>query len=50
MSEIPGRNRPGGAERVPFSLAPNLAAEQTWRASETVSTCGTMMEAPASRA
>lgn len=50
MSDSPGMRRKGGAERVPFCLEPNLAAETTWRASETVLTCGMMIEAPASRA
>lgn len=50
MSEIPGNKRTGGAERVPFLTAPNLAAEMMCLASSTVPTCGTMIEAPASRA
>jgi len=49
-SEYPWIQRPGGAERVPLTALPNLAADTMWRASSTVETCGTMMEAPASRA
>ena len=49
-SLIPGIHRNGGADRVPFASTPNLAAETMCWACSTVSTCGTMIEAPASRA
>jgi hypothetical protein len=50
VSESPGIKRAGGAERVPFLTAPNLAAETMCFACSTVSTCGQTIDAPASSA
>jgi hypothetical protein len=50
VSERPGIRRAGGAERVPFRMAPYFAAETMCWACSTVSTWGQTIEAPASRA